>query len=329
MNDLVSVVMATHNGERYLFEQMQSVLMQSYKNIEVLVVDDASTDRTLALLKDFSDIDPRISIHPSDRNLGFVANFERGLTLAKGEFIALSDQDDVFHRDTIELLVKLLQSNPRTDMVISDLNLIDENNNIFIKSMWHYNKLHPESGHPFQQLIYKNFATGCAMMIRRRLLDSALPFPTCCSVHDWWLAVLAASEGRGGILLVEKPLTSYRQHASNVVGAGRLPKRPSIKNIYIRFTNPNDRFDKAMVRYSAIKLNLNRIDGYLNLNIWSSSDRLTMEKYRKILQGYLEDLSSSIFKRLSYLPGRLKYAVLSRSFRTVSETVYFSIFPKG
>ena len=236
MNDLISIVMATYNGEKYLRPQIESILTQSYENIELVVVDDASTDRTLSILKEFAVRDNRIYIYPAEKNLGIKANFERGIRLAKGEFIALADQDDIFRSDKLEVLINTLKAYPERDLAISDLSLIDENGNVLSESMWKSQKMNPSAGHPFRCLVYENFATGCAMMIRRRLLDSALPFPPNWGMHDWWIAVVAASENAGGIYLVREALTSYRQHASNVIGARKRAPLSISKNIAIFFS---------------------------------------------------------------------------------------------
>lgn len=326
MNDLISIVMATYNGEKYLRPQIESILTQSYKNIELVVVDDASTDRTLSILKEFAVRDNRIYIYPAEKNLGFIANFERGIRLAKGEFIALADQDDIFRRDKIEVLINTLKAYPERDLAVSDLSLIDENGNVLSGSMWTSQKRYTSTGHPFRHLVYANFATGCAMMIRRRLLDFALPFSPNCLSHDWWLAVVAASEKSGGICLVREALTAYRQHASNVIGAGKRAPLSISKNIAIFFSRQKGR-ERFELRNSNLMAQICRLNGYLFLDIWSSNDRLVIEKYKKVLQNYLADEHSSFFKRLSCLPQRLHYCIQSRSMRIIAEVVYFSIFP--
>ena len=318
--------MATYNGEKYLRPQIESILTQSYENIELVVVDDASTDSTLSILKEFAVRDNRIYIYPAENNLGFIANFERGIRLAKGEFIALADQDDIFRSDKIEVLINTLKAYPERDLAVSDLSLVDENGNVLSESMWASQKRYPSTGHPFRRLVYANFATGCAMMIRRRLLDFALPFPPNCLVHDWWLAVVAASENAGGIYLVREALTSYRQHTSNIIGARKRAPLSIRKNLTIFFA-PHRVRERLDVRNSDLMAQISRLNGYLFLDIWSSNDRLVIEKYKKVLQNYLADENSSFCKRLSCIPQRLYYSIQSRSMRRIAEVVYFSIFP--
>src|SRR5665811_477003 len=137
-SELVSIVMATYNGEKYLRQQLDSILEQTYQHFELIVVDDASTDETLSILEEYAALDDRIHVFPAERNLGLVPNFERGLRLAEGDFIALSDQDDIFRKDKIELLLTALKDHPKRDLVLSDLSLIDANGNNIAHSMWSY-----------------------------------------------------------------------------------------------------------------------------------------------------------------------------------------------
>lgn len=105
---LVSIVMATYNGERYLKEQLDSILNQSVQNFELIICDDCSTDRTLDILNEYSERDKRISIFPNNINIGVKRNFERGISLSNCDLIAFSDQDDIWRHDHIELLMNTI-----------------------------------------------------------------------------------------------------------------------------------------------------------------------------------------------------------------------------
>ena len=322
MDDLVSVVMATYNGEKFLRPQIESILNQTYSNLELIVVDDGSTDCTLSMLQEYAYTDSRIKIYPAEKNMGLVKNFERGLKLVKGEFIALSDQDDVFRRDKIELLVGALVANTETDLVASDLILINSEGNVISESMWSYQKLHPVVGKPFERLIYSNFITGCAIMIRRRLLIAALPFPEDCLVHDWWLAVVSSSKKMGGICLVYAPLTYYRQHSSNVIGAYR--PSVSLNKIFYGVFSHKKRQEIRASFINGNKLALRRLDGYLKMNIWTDVDRLSIQKIASIYESYLRDSHRNIFKRALRTFTNLRYAILNRSPRQILEVIYFT-----
>lgn len=326
-SELVSIVMATYNGEKYLRQQMDSILAQTYGHFELIVVDDASTDRTIPILQEYAASDDRVQVFPAEKNIGFVANFERGLRLVKGEFIAFSDQDDVFREDKIELLQNALIANQNCDLVISDLTVIDESGKEIVRSMWRYQRLKPKPGKPFRRLIYNNFATGCAMMIRRRLLDFALPFPPDCHAHDWWLAVVAASFNGGGICLVNDPLTAYRQHGKNVMGA-KAATGLEIKTIIDRINMLARSVSAAEKMVNYWKPNIANLSGYLRMNFWTSNERSVIENTKETLEGYWSDQNSSLMSRLIKLPQRLRSAATTGSFSHCINVVFVTIWPK-
>lgn len=325
-SELVSIVMATYNGGKYLRQQLDSILQQTYRHFELIVVDDASTDNTLSILDEYAALDDRIHVFPAVKNLGLVANFERGLGLAKGDFIALSDQDDIFRKDKIELLRAALKDHPDRDLVVSDLSLIDEDDVEFATSMWRYQKLNPQQGKPFHRLLYSNFATGCAMMFRRRLLEIAIPFPSDCIVHDWWLAVVAASIKGGGICLVAEPLAAYRQHRSNVIGARETD---NIQNIFVSRISAPPRgisiFEQRMSLYK--KLHVDRLAGYLQSSVWSSKERMLIEQNRTLILDYANDANRNLIGRIIKLPQRLRHALITGGVVSCLPVVMHTISP--
>ena len=123
-NPLVSVVLATYNGELFIEEQIKSILQQTYSPIELIIVDDASTDNTLSILHQFEATHSCIRLFTSERNLGYIKNFEKGMLLATGEYIALSDQDDIWE---VGKLCRLMEETGNHELIYSDSLLIDEN----------------------------------------------------------------------------------------------------------------------------------------------------------------------------------------------------------
>lgn len=325
-SELVSIVMATYNGEKYLRKQMDSILAQTHQHFELIVVDDASTDETLPILNKYAALDNRIHVFPAEKNLGFVDNFKRGIGLAKSEFIALSDQDDIFRKNKIELLLAALKDHQDCDLAVSDLSLIDEDGGEIAQSMWRYQKNRPQQGKPFRRLIYLNFVTGCAMMFRRRLLQNALPFPPNCLVHDWWLAVVAASTKGGGICLVDDQLTAYRQHGSNVIGVMASRNLKEYENI--AQIKPSARgvpiVDKRRHNHNS---HIGRLAGYLQRDLWTRDERLIIEKTKKMFEGYLADSYSSFIGRIIKLPQRLFCAASTKSLRRCVREVFSTIWP--
>jgi len=210
-NPLVSIAMATYNGEKYLKEQLDSIYTQSYKNIEVIVTDDCSTDKTVEILEQYSS-SHGLKYCINQENLGFVKNFEKALTLCEGEYIALADQDDVWQTNKIQ---RLYESIGDALLIHSDASLIDgegkmigdsyakTSNKILRKNIMGY--------------FFNNDATGCTMMFPRKVLSFVLPFPQDVISHDWWIAIQAKK--REVIQYIPEPLIAYRQHLSNQIGA--------------------------------------------------------------------------------------------------------------
>src|SRR5277367_1671319 len=108
---LVSIALCTYNGAKYLAQQLDTLVDQTYLHIEIIVVDDCSTDETFVILKVYASKYPQFKLYQNKKNLGFTANFERAVTLCNGELIALCDQDDLWHAEKIELQVNAIADN--------------------------------------------------------------------------------------------------------------------------------------------------------------------------------------------------------------------------
>lgn len=317
-NPLVSVVMATYNGAEFLLNMLDSIITQSYKNLEIIIVDDGSTDQTREILTQAAKLDGRICLKFSDVNQGAMKSFEMALKLTKGEFVVLADQDDVFRRDKIELQLKHMLERPTVDLVLSDLCLIDETGSVINESMWKYQRLHVKNGKPFKQLLYANFVTGCATMIRRRLLDLAFPFPDACIMHDWWLGVLSTRYNGGGISLIAQPLTYYRQHSSNVIGAHSGGLIDSFRRVPF-----------LAERCEWHKKNEIRLEKYLSdrAQLWSADDRLEIQQLIDVFTYMSRDETNTFYTRLSSIKIRINYA---RYFGWVHSLgiLLFTFFPR-
>jgi glycosyltransferase involved in cell wall biosynthesis len=218
---LISVALCTYNGERYLAEQLDSLLVQTYSNMEVVAVDDGSTDRTVELLQDYALRDPRLRVFVNPGNLGFVRNFERAISLCNGSLIAPCDQDDVWSPHKLRTLANCLGGHV---MAYSDSELIDAAGRevgVRMSRFWAMQDLNDPAA-----LVLSNCVSGHAMLFRRELIDEQLPLPGDI-FHDWWLALRAAA--RGGIAYCPQPLVRYRQHGKNVTNVlrthrGRMPR---------------------------------------------------------------------------------------------------------
>lgn len=206
--------MATYNGEKYLSKQLDSILHQSFSIDEIVIVDDCSTDSTLSLLRDYASRFANIKVFTNKVNLGVRKSFERALSLTQGDYIALSDQDDVWLPNKIETLLANIGDSL---LVHSDSMIVDQNLKIIASSHFAISKkLHKES---FIDYLLNSNITGCTMLLSRKLLDSCLPFTTYNLPHDWYIAYYAAY--KNSIKFVDKPLMYYRQHQNNVSGIAK------------------------------------------------------------------------------------------------------------
>lgn len=208
---MISVVMATYNGAQYLDAQLTSILAQSYSNFEVVIVDDASIDETVAIVNKYMQLHANISLYCNNTNLGYIKTFEKGMSLATGAFIALSDQDDIWQLNKLAVLFDAMNG---YELVYSNSLLVDENGNSTGKKMSDIKN----------QINYTDclmytigaWAPGHAMLFKKELADRCMPFPAMVT-HDFWLGFVAAC--RGEVHYVNLPLVDYRQHASNAIGA--------------------------------------------------------------------------------------------------------------
>lgn len=223
---VISVAMATFNGGKYLKEQLDSIYDQTYKLIEVIVVDDCSTDATLHILNQFSKTH-QLKYYVNDINLGFVKSFEKAIEKCKGDYVALSDQDDIWEQDKLKVLLNEIGSNL---MIHSDCTIINDQNNI-LKNSWK-----EQLGYriDIKNLFFGNVVTGCTVLFKNDLLKTALPFPDGIAYHDWWLALCAAKENK--ITYTPKCLTRYRQHNEQHTGIG-IDKDYIVRNIFLNIKN--------------------------------------------------------------------------------------------
>lgn len=210
----VSVCMATYNGERYLREQLDSILAELEPTDEVVIVDDASSDGTVALLQTYDD--PRVRVFARDVNRGYVRSFEEALTRATGDVLMLSDQDDIWIPGRRALLVAALD-----ERAVAASNLVLLSTGAPLRSPLTRRDWLLRTGGGAQRcrnqlklLLGDAPYFGCAMAIRRDFLPVALPFPDgLAESHDLWLATVANAAGE--LVHVEQPTLRRRVHGEN------------------------------------------------------------------------------------------------------------------
>lgn len=204
MNEpLISVVLCTYNGEKYLQQQIDSLLQQTYPNFEIIIADDCSIDGTRKILERWKD-DPRFSIHFNETNLGYTKNFQKVASLATGEFVSFCDQDDIWMPHKLQRLYETING---YSLVFSDSILIDDEGNDMGLKLSDIRGL--QSIFDIKTLVFMNIVSGHTMLVRKEILQKALPIPAN-RYHDWWIALVGASAQ--GAFFLNEPLTYYRQH---------------------------------------------------------------------------------------------------------------------
>jgi len=207
---LISIALCTYNGERYIQEQLVSILKQSYKNIEVIILDDCSIDRTYTLLEEFRLADPRIKLFRNEKNIGYNQNFSKALTLAGGEYIAIADQDDIWEKEKIELLLHGIGDNL---LFYHDSVLIDEEGRLIGKKISDLHRF--VKGNCSDLLLYHNCVSGHASFFHKDLLTYCLPLPEG-FYYDWWIAYTASCTGK--INFTRQALVFHRRHVHSATG---------------------------------------------------------------------------------------------------------------
>ncbi len=220
----VDILVATYNGSKYIVELLQSLSCQTYQNISILVSDDGSSDNTLDLIRKHSLEDPRVVICDEVKKGGVVNNFNAALKHSKSNFIMFCDQDDFWHDNKVEIMLRNIIENERDIngvklpcLGFSDLKLVNENRNIIYPSFYQFNNLNPLNNKEIPYLLWKSSVYGCTIIMNRQLYLLSPMIPLQASMHDHWYAFLACIFGK--IFYVDTALIEYRQHALNVVGS--------------------------------------------------------------------------------------------------------------
>ena len=227
----ISVAVCTYNGADLLPAQLQSIAEQSRPPDEIIVCDDASTDETRAVLESFARTSPiPISLHFADQNVGSVKNFERAIGLCNGDVIALSDQDDVWRADKLQLIDDAFRRNPNAGLIFSDAEIVDHDLKPSGQRMWHavgfdaHKQKLLRTGRALEVLITGWTVTGATMAFRSGYKKLALPIPTnIAMIHDGWIGLSIAAVA--DVVSLEEPLIKYRQHQRQQIGARSRAKR--------------------------------------------------------------------------------------------------------
>lgn len=214
---LVSVAMTSYNGKKYIEDQIMSITQQTYRNIEIIIVDDGSTDGSLDIINKLAAEDNRIKLYKNERNLGVVANLSKSTFLTSGDFICCCDQDDYWREDRIEILKNLIEKDDENMLAYSDLEISDENLKCIHPSYFKFLGIRPKRGRLRELSFLKNIVTGAAVMFRKEVKDELALVPADAPFMHDHLALIVAS-GLGKIVCSNERLVKYRQHEASTIG---------------------------------------------------------------------------------------------------------------
>ncbi|MCQ2441176.1 MAG: glycosyltransferase family 2 protein [Clostridia bacterium] len=219
---MISVAMCTYNGEKFVAEQLESIINQSHKVDEIIICDDCSNDDTVNICKDIlQKWHGNWKIVINEKKLNVTKNFEKCYSLCSGDYIFSSDQDDIWNKNKVETVMRAFDD--KTVLVFSDAVMVDTDRNVLCDSMWQSIAIKPymlESTSAYSKYILKRFLVcGATMAFKKTILDYS-PIITEPCLHDMWIGWLAPCFGE--IKAIPDKLIEYRRHSSTVTDVGKL-----------------------------------------------------------------------------------------------------------
>ena len=292
METQVDILMAVFNGEKFIDEQIQSILDQTRQNFRLIIRDNHSTDSTPHKLKEWSQRFPNnISATLGTENLGVLGNFSALTEHAQAPYIMFSDSDDIWIKDKIEKTLTKIQEMEQAHgvktplLVHTDLTVVDRNLNVIHDSFWKYTNRDGSKPLTLQKMLIENAITGCTMIVNRSLLELAIPIPLEAAMHDAWLGLVVSAFGK--IASLSEPTILYRQHGTNDSGANLY----NFFSLIMDILNKEKRQKISLVRKKRFRqalLLLNRYQNSLDHN------------KKSIIENYI-DAHSSFFLKRGYL----------------------------
>lgn len=230
---MISVAIATYNGEKYIEEQLFSIINQSLKPDEVIICDDVSTDATLSIVNNFivkHNLSASWKLIVNDNNLGYIRNFIKAISLTKGDYIFLADQDDVFYKNKFLIMIDVMNEHSDCVLLNANFNMIDSETHTYYTLRNRGRRRKKECRKlSFKQWLFESSFPGFSMcfrsVIREKLIRANIE---ACYGHDQLLGLLALD--LNGNYEIPHVLSGYRQHESNVTGGKNITENYHIES---------------------------------------------------------------------------------------------------
>lgn len=249
----ISVVMATYNGKKYIREQLESIFNQTCLPDEIIIADDCSSDETLDIVNEFkTQKNIKINSYSNPQNLGYIRNFKTAISKAKGDYIFLCDQDDIWENNKIEKTITIMERE-NAEIACTGFRLVDANGD-FIEDMSIYNS-DPICGYEkwtnqvnkitAARLIWGNFSPGCTYCFSKRVQETFNNLKNVEISHDFQLLIIGAYYHAA--IYIDEPLSRYRLHGANTIGMNKKEskRKRHFKPRLIRFMDELDKYEKT------------------------------------------------------------------------------------
>ena len=307
----ISVALCTYNGEKFIHQQIDSILKQSLKVDEIVVCDDGSNDKTIEILNDYSKKNPDLfKIHQNEKNLRSVKNFEKAIQLCIGDVIFLSDQDDIWVKEKVADYIDYFNKNPKIEVLVSNGFCINENSEVQEKySIWDAPEFLRQQNIHFNYynlITYTaNIATGASMAFKKEILKEILPFPIIKDFHhDEWIAIISSQKNT--FELLNEKYFYYRIRQYQQVGGVFFEKTKQTRRILTAIfylDSPDSSFVEMKKRLKKLSLAYQR-----NINLLKLETR-----YNYLFKDNLVEIEKKFFeiKKMMYKKYWLKASFLN------------------
>lgn len=288
---MIDILLASYNGEKYIAEQIESILNQTYTDWFLYIKDDCSTDNTINIILDYEKrYQDKIKVILSDKPTGSAKNnFFSMIQYSKNDYIMTCDQDDVWLQDKIKITINGMKHAERKNqnvpiLVHTDLKVVDSELNVISESLLNMQNLDSRRGE-LNHLLIQNIVTGCTVMANRSLLNHITIIPRQAIMHDWWMALIASA--LGNIVFIEKPTMLYRQHDNNSVGAKDVKSTNYLFLMLLKISSIKQSLDKSYEQSKELHLILNNYLNEKNKNLLETYSLLyRANKLHKIITFY-------------------------------------------
>lgn len=267
--DTIDILLPTYNGEKYLKEQLDSILNQTYKNIRLIISDDCSKDSTPKILEEYRGKDERIELYLQKENIGVVKGIEFLLKKVKSNYYMLADQDDVWLPMKVEKSIETLKKE-NADLVFGDLEVVDQDLKTMYPSFGDFMLLNRKINkyiNSYKVNYLYNCVTGCTVLSKKEFIEKILPIPTESKylIHDHWIGLVVALNGK--LAYMPEKYIKYRQHGNNQVGTDKIShgfkNLEQVRELFINvklgvfgtYVNNKEKFSKELQEQNEKALN--------------------------------------------------------------------------